>query len=129
MGLDMYLYAEKYKSDCMGGCKYPKELGKFACALENRSFKSVESKYKIGEWHKEWGIHNAIMANAESKTENTADLSINDMTAIVDALEALRADAKSEERERELDYSIALFKDAIRLAETERYDITYYASW
>lgn len=129
MGLDMYLYAEKYKSDFIGGCEYPTELGKFACALEHRSPKSVNAKYKIGYWRKDWDVHEAIMANAGTKTENTADLTIDDMTAIVDALEALKADAEREERERELDYSIALFKDAIRLAGTERYDITYYASW
>lgn len=131
MGLDMYLYAEKYNSECMGLCEYPKELAKVARSLFSRSPRSVNAKYKIGYWRKEWGIHEVIMANASDKTENTADLTKDDMALIIDTLEGLKFNAKykSEEAQNELDYSIALFREALRLAREEGYDITYYASW
>lgn len=127
MGLDMYLYAEKYTSDYNGGCAYPTELNAFS--LAGRSCKSVTSKYKIGYWRKDWEVHEIIMRNADTDSDNTAELGVDEMKKI--CVELMRIIDKTENTERleELDYSLSLFQEAIALAKNKDYDISYYASW
>ena len=69
MGLDMYLYLEKYES-CSRFNEdykqkkdtfYPEELEVFK--IDERNFMSKETLYQIGYWRKANAIHNWIVTN------------------------------------------------------------------
>lgn len=62
MGLDMYLYAEKYESKYRNKTlSYPKELEELSKLINTYSVASKTTTYKIGCWRKFNALHNYII--------------------------------------------------------------------
>lgn len=62
MGLDMYLYAEKYESKYRNKTlSYPKELEELSRSINTYSIASKTTTYKIGYWRKFNALHNYII--------------------------------------------------------------------
>lgn len=92
MGLDMYLYVNKYEScsqfdDDYKQKKdtfYPEELKVFK--IDERNFMSKETLYQVGYWRKANAIHNWIVQNcADGKDEcQQIFLSVEDLEELHD---------------------------------------------
>lgn len=71
MGLDMYLYLNKYESQFDNKkLTYPRELATLKGKIKERNFLSKETSYQVGYWRKFNALHSYIVkkfADGEDK--------------------------------------------------------------
>lgn len=142
MGLDMYLFAEKYESEFtrspldMGKPLYPEALKEVEKSLKERhTIMAKTTRYKIGYWRKAWDLHYLFIENVIYDEGAYADVDekalknmIEEISQVVTANQRDNGTALTDEERDELNYTLETFKIALRLIE-QGYDITYYASW
>ena len=97
MGLDMYLYAEKYTSQYtkgVGTLDYPEKLKVLSDGIEKRNFKSIIAKYKIGYWRKFNALHGFIIKNYAKGEDDGHDVWLSEraVNEILDVCEKVLAD-------------------------------------
>lgn len=153
MGLDMYLFVEKYESKGEWNSKtypkgfYPEELDCLAKTNWKRNFLSVHTKYQVGYWRKFYPLHHWFVEYSRQPDccqeifigeENLRDLlkKLRKVKTADELLEVLDPQEKIENGDWEkyylecLDYTIKLFEKVLKVAnETNKYDIIYQASW
>lgn len=153
MGLDMYLFVEKYESKGEWNSKtypkgfYPEELDCLAKTNWKRNFLSVHTKYQVGYWRKFYPLHHWFVKYSRQPDccqeifigeENLRDLlkKLRKVKTADELLEVLDPQEKIENGDWEkyylecLDYTIKLFEKVLKVAnETNKYDIIYQASW
>lgn len=107
MGLDMYLYLEKYESKSKWGSirqneemHYPQELKEFEEEIYEHNFMSVHSRYQIGYWRKANEIFKLIVDTCYSKGYDNYrgdDLYLgkNDLQNMLDTLNVVLNDLKT----------------------------------
>lgn len=159
MGLDMYLYLEKYESvgrwddDADQKMKgfYPKELEGFAEENSKRNFLSKQTSYQVGYWRKENAIHNWIVEHCaggvddQRKTYLTAEQAKELLQA---CKEVLTDNSKAKELLpttdgfffgstdydewyfEGLEYTVHLLEEVIKFIDKDpNWDIIYEADW
>lgn len=86
MGLDMYLYLQKYETcSKWNGTEnyekkfksfYPKELTEFKVDIDKRNFLSKETKYQVGYWRKANAIHEWFVRNCGDDIDECQEIYI-----------------------------------------------------
>lgn len=108
MGLDMYLYANKYdskttynydeeKKDKVSKTFYPRALNKLARKHADNNFLSRETFYQIGYWRKFNALHGFIVEHYADGEDNCRKiyLSKDDIKEILDTLKEVKANPNS----------------------------------
>lgn len=105
MGLDMYLYANKYDAKHTYGWEdekrertaksfYPRALQKLALMHSKENFLSKETFYQIGYWRKFNALHSFIVDNYSTNGEDDCRkiyLSLENLQEILDTLKKVKA--------------------------------------
>jgi len=142
MGLDMFLFAEKYESEFtrspldMGKPLYPEALKEAEKSLkEHHTFMAKTTRYKIGYWRNVRDLHYLFIENVIYDEGAYADVDekalknmVDEISHVLTANRRYDGTALTDEEHDELAYTLETFKIALRLIE-QGYDITYYASW
>lgn len=108
MGLDMYLYANKYdskttynydeeKKDKVSKTFYPRALNKLARKHADNNFLSRETFYQIGYWRKFNALHGFIVEHYADGEDNCRKiyLSKDDIKEILNTLKEVKANPNS----------------------------------
>lgn len=128
MGLDMYLYLEKYES-CGTWHKdyeekavgfYPAELKKFGEDISKINFMSKQCQYQVGYWRKANAIHNWIISHCAHGDDNCRMVCICQDDAF-----ALLNDCKAVYRDHSLAPKLLPTQDGFFFGSTE-YDEDYF---
>ena len=152
MGLDMYLFVEKYESKFKkdkNPCElYPQELRSLAKKHLEVNFLSVHSKYQIGYWRKFYPLHHWFVNYSHEEDycqeiiiyrENLQELlkhlkqvkSVKDLFNVLDPNATTHIENDWESYYLEcLQYTIKLFERVLRfINKHDDYEIIYKASW
>ena len=148
MGLDMYLYAKRYRSTLRKeDIEYPEELKDFEVG-----YRSVYEEYKIGYWRKFNALHNFIVEKCADGVDDCRETYIPEeiIKEIVKNCEEILENNSKEKAEelmptksgfffgsldydeyyfQDLEYTYNLFKKILDDGLTGEYDIMYNASW
>lgn len=95
MGLDMYLYAEKYGSKFRGtGIEYPDDLKVLADDIDKRNFMSKTTRYQIGYWRKFNALHGYIIDKFNNGEDDGNDVYLSEkaIDELLDVCEQVLAD-------------------------------------
>jgi hypothetical protein len=170
MGLDQYLYLEKYESECnwrkKEKCSYPKDLKDLGDKILARNFKSKTTRYQVGYWRK----FNALQGWFEREYDvdsvargvyvsmETLEKLLSICKIILKDLEGkpILTDENGEEYydcpvaleflppttgffygsqlidewyKKDLEYTVELFEDVLKIVKEKNYGIYYDASW
>lgn len=142
MGLDMYLYAEKYESKhlwCIENLENRREQVKGFCPEDleelmeyetRRGFIHKTTRYAIGYWRKFNILHDIISGNvSEDVLSCGVYLYHDDIENIIDELKLkLSFDIYDDYDIDNINYTIELFEKCLKLID-KGYDIVYRASW
>lgn len=154
MGLDMYFTAKKWEGcsryDGNKKLEYDPELSWFDAYILDRSFKSVETKYKIGYFRKFNALHKYIVDNFADGIDDCKPVWLGE-DYCKQILEVLKSVTKENAAEvlptgsgcffgsieyddwyfEDVKDAIELFEKIVALLSTEhcRWDIFYEASW
>ncbi len=97
MGLDMYLYLEKYESNCSWENNkkkveefYPQELKDLGERIFERNFMSKETSYQVAYWRKANAIHEFFLNGEEDKCQKIY-VSIDRLQELVDLCKSVIA--------------------------------------
>lgn len=158
MGLDMYLYLEKYESvgrwddDAEQKKKgfYPKELEDLEKVNWKRNFLSRQTSYQVGYWRKANAIHNWIVEHCADGVDDQRQiyLTAERVKELLQACKEVLADhSKAEELlpttdgfffgstdydewyYEDLRYTVHLLERVIELIYKDPWDVKYEASW
>lgn len=78
MGLDMYLYLNKYESQFDNKkLTYPRELATLKEKIRKRNFLSKETSYQVGYWRKFNALHSYIVNKLADGEDKCQDIYIN----------------------------------------------------
>lgn len=152
MGLDMYLFVEKYESKGNRNSEtypkgfYPKELDCLAKKHWKDNFLSIHSKYQIGYWRKFYPLHHWFVKYSHEE-DNCQEIYVG-VEALKDLLKRLKKVNNTKELIEILDpkdivdngwgdyylecldYTIKLFERVLRFVKNNNnYRIIYQASW
>lgn len=149
MGLDMYLYLEKYESvSCYSKNFsekvknfYPKELKELQEGIQERNYLSKTTKYQVGYWRKANAIHKWFVDNCAGGEDNCKPVyvDIEKLKMLLDICKAVSKDHNKAEKLlptqdgfffgglkyddwyfEDLDYTIKLFEKVIAFIKEEK---------
>lgn len=147
MGLDMYLYAKRYRGLRDEEIEYPQELEDFKV-----NYKSVYEEFKIGYWRKFNALHSWIVEKCADGVDDCREIYIPEeiiKEIVKNCEEILENNSKGKAEElmptksgfffgsldydeyyfQDLEYTYNLFKKILDDGLTGEYDIIYNASW
>lgn len=157
MGLDMYLYAQKYES-CLKRDEdyknkkvnfYPKELKEIAEKQDKRNFLSKTVQYQIGYWRKANAVHRFFVEKCANGEDDCRDIyvTLDHLKELYNLVKQVLNNKDSaeellptqdgfffgstdydEEYYKKLESTLEIVEDAIKVAE-QGYEIVYHASW
>ena len=109
MGLDQYLYLEKYESECewkQTKCEYPNELKELGEKIYKRDFKIKLTKYLVGYWRKFYALQDYIeKKSSEEATARGCYLELEDIEELLENLKIITKEMNENKIDDELYYS------------------------
>lgn len=158
MGLDMYVYLEKYKSygkwkddfESKKDTFYPEELKELAENIQEQNFMSKTTRYQVGYWRKANAIHNWFVNKCAGGEDNCQDIyvleeELKELKEICEVVLKDHSKAKAllpttsgfffgsqeydEDYFKDLEYTINLINKILKVSENHNYNIVYQASW
>lgn len=150
MGLDMYLYLEKYESKFEDDEDfYPSEFAKLRKDIVKRNFLSKVTTYQVGYWRQARAIHKWFVSQTDDRFENDGKIYVS-IAKLEDLLNRCNKILKNHRMAKELlplyykgyggleydehyfyelQYTKKLLEEVIEIAKKGDYEICYGADW